>query len=113
MTNYDSAIYITRNYEMPWGMFNFPFENMEKQFMNYLKQYFFETYERIVNKELDGLFKLNTTNKTYIDCDHGFIHIVKREENDCIRIVFYYNPNTDKPLLSKLQDEWVCIQNNV
>lgn len=113
MNNYDSAVYITRNYEMPLGIFNFPFESIERQFMNYLQQYFLDTYEHIINKDLNALFKLNITNKTYIDCDHGFIHIVKREENECIRLVFYYNPNTNKPLLSKLQDEWLCVNNQI
>lgn len=113
MTKYDSAIYISRNYEMPWGMFNFPFENMERQFMYYLQTYFFDTYEHINNKDLDALFKLDITNHTRVTCEHGFIHIVKTEVDNCTRIVFYYNPNTDKPLLCKLEEEWLCVQNKV
>jgi hypothetical protein len=31
MNNYESAVYITRDYEMPWGFFNSPFETMEKE----------------------------------------------------------------------------------
>ena len=31
----------------------------------------------------------------------------KRNGNNCTRMVFYYNPNKDKPLLNKLQEEWL------
>ena len=105
MSDYESAVYITRDYEMPWGIFNFPFETMEKEFMNNFQRYFPESYEHIKNHNLDGLF-VNELNKTRIDIEKGFIHIVKRNGNHCIRMVFYYNPNKDKPLLSKLQEEW-------
>ena len=106
MSDYESAVYITRDYEMPWGIFNFPFETMEKEFMNHFQRYFPESYEHIKNHNLDELF-VNELNKTRIDIEKGFIHIVKRNGNHCTRMVFYYNPNKDKPLLNKLQEEWL------
>jgi len=105
MSDYESAVYITRDYEMPWGIFNFPFETMEKEFMNHFQRYFPESYEHIKNHDLDGLFIMEL-NKPRIEIEKGFIHIVKRNGNHCTRMVFYYNPNKDKPLLNKLQEEW-------
>jgi len=106
MNNYQSAVYITRDYEMPWGFFNSPFETMEKDFMNYFQSYFPESYDRIKNNDLDGLFIMEL-NKPRIEIEKGFIHIVKRDGNHCTRMVFYYNPNKHTPLLSKLQEEWL------
>jgi hypothetical protein len=103
MNDYESAVYITRDYEQPWGMFNSPFETMEKDFMNNFQRYFPESYDSIKKHDLEGLF----VNKTRIEIEKGFIHIVKRDGNHCTRMVFYYNPNKDKPLLSKLQEEWL------
>ena len=112
MTNYDSAVYISINYEQPWGIINSPFETIEKEFMSYLEKYFPETFERIKNHNLDKIFENDINfNEPLIDCRRGFIHLVKIDENDnCTRMVFYYNPYTDTPLFNKLYFEYLRLK---
>ncbi len=113
---YNSSVIWIENFKEPIMVFNSPFTWMEKEFMNQLEIHFPKTYQLISNPTRDNLktlFSFDAKKEIQMDCQYGCIHVVKNEKNNHFRLIFVFNPTEDKPLLSKLQDEWLCHQNGI